>query len=242
MFRPSNHSSEATTWGLEHESQASKEYERQTGNTVIASGMWLFPEGDLSATPDGLVLDPADQTKYIGVIEVKCPFKYRNTQITTGEEWSTKLRYLDQDNKLKSDSEYYHQIQGELFATTLSWCDFVIWCPTAILIQRIYQDESWRAGSLAALHFIYRNHIMRPEDLVTREYSIALRNRQAIDLRSVIKSNPAIELRFYSALMKAIGVHIGRWMSLKCYPRAIPPEYLAHFDEMKKKSLSSFDT
>jgi len=226
---------EAIRWGIQHEEDAIKEYERQTGNDVIESGIWLFPEGDLAASPDGLVLDPEDETKYIGLVEVKCPFRCRGAQIKTGHEWSHFLPYLDQNNQLKSSYEYYHQIQGQLCATQLPWCDFVIWCPTAILVQRIELDEDWRAASLPALHFIFRKHFLRPEDHFTNDYPIAIRNDKTIDIKPIIKSNPTNCLTFYSALMKSIGVQIGRWIALKYHPTTLTPEFVDHFDEMKDK-------
>ena len=74
MFNHINKTCDATEWGLEHESDAIKEYEHQTGNRVIESGIWLFPESDLAATPDGLVLDPSSPSRFIGIVEIKCPF------------------------------------------------------------------------------------------------------------------------------------------------------------------------
>ena len=155
---------DAIRWGNDHEAEALKSYERQTGNKVIESGIWVFPEGDLAASPDGLVLDPKDSTKYIGLVEIKCPFRCKGAQIRNGQDWSQLLDYLDKDNRLKRSYEYYHQIQGQLCATNLPWCDFVIWCPSAILVQRIELDEAWRTGSLPALHFIFRKHVLRAED------------------------------------------------------------------------------
>ena len=233
MFNPRDNTCDATEWGDDHESEGIKEYERQTGKRVIASGMWLFPEGDLSATPDGLVLDPSNPSKYIGIVEIKCPFKCRNLTIRTGQEWSQLVSYLDTENKLKQSSDNYHQIQGALYATNLPWCDLVIWCPSAILVQRIELDEAWRAGSLSILHFIYHTHILRSEDQMMSDYQLRLKTGKTINIEGIIKSNPTVERKFYSALTKAIAIHIGRWMSFKCYPRGITAEYLSYFDEMK---------
>ena len=171
----------------------------------------------------------------IGIVEIKCPLRCRNATIRTNQDWMHLLPYLDEDNMLNPSSEYYHQIQGELSATNLPWCDLVIWCPSAILRQRIYPDEAWRARWLPELHFIYRTHLMRTEDQFTTNYQLVLKTGKTISLEKIISSNPALQRKFYSELMTAIVIHIGRWMTVECYPRGITVEYLSHFDEMKKK-------
>ena len=235
MFNHINKTCEATKWGIDHESHAIKEYERQTGKRVIESGIWLFPEGDLAATPDGLVLDPSNPSSFIGIVEIKCLFKCRDARIRSDREWSHLVSYLDTECRLKPSCNHYHQIQGQLSATNLPWCDFVLWCPTRILVQRIEPDEAWRARSLPAIHYLYRNHMLRAEDQLTSDYQIAIKTGKTITLEPIINSNPALSFKFFSALAQSIGIHIGRWISFKHYPRTVTAEYLSFFDEMKVK-------
>ena len=65
----------AMEWGTKHEATALAEYVKHSGYKVIPSGIWLFPEGDLAASPDGIVVDANDVSKYLVLIEIKCPYK-----------------------------------------------------------------------------------------------------------------------------------------------------------------------
>ncbi|KAI4455534.1 exonuclease phage-type/recb c-terminal domain-containing protein [Holotrichia oblita] len=64
----------AIQWGREHEAKAVEEFTAVTGLSVTPAGIWLDQCGYLGATPDGFVGDE-------DLLEVKCPFKYRNSNI-----------------------------------------------------------------------------------------------------------------------------------------------------------------
>ena len=49
MVTSTNFSNPAIEWGWKHEATAVAEYVQHSGNKVIPSGIWLFPEGDLAA-------------------------------------------------------------------------------------------------------------------------------------------------------------------------------------------------
>ena len=127
MVNPGNFTNPAVEWGIKHEATALAEYEKHSGNKVIASGIWLFPEGDLAGSPDGIVVDPNDASKYLGLVEIKCPYKCAREHIRSGADWAKFLHYLDNSNRLISTHDYYHQIQGQLWATNLEWCDFIVY-------------------------------------------------------------------------------------------------------------------
>jgi len=57
----------------------------------------------LGGSPDGLINKD-------GIIEVKCPYSERDTTPTT----AMKLSYLDMEGKLKTNSNYFYQVQGLL--------------------------------------------------------------------------------------------------------------------------------
>ncbi len=168
MVNQGNFTNPAIEWGIKHEARAVGEYEKHSGNKVIASGIWLFPEADLAASPDGIVVDQNNPSKHLGLVEIKCPYKCSRANIRTGADWRKLLRYLDASNKLRQTHDYYHQIQGKLCATNLDWCDFVVWCPTALLFQRINLDQVCRSTTLFSLHRIYQWNIMRQEDRPNR--------------------------------------------------------------------------
>ena len=58
--------------GKMHGDEALKQYKEKTGNTVLPSGLYLFPCGYLGCSPDGIITN----TLYgdsIGALERKCP-------------------------------------------------------------------------------------------------------------------------------------------------------------------------
>ena len=52
MVTSANFTNPAIEWGTKHEATAVAEYVKHSGNKVIPSGIWLFPDGDLAASPD----------------------------------------------------------------------------------------------------------------------------------------------------------------------------------------------
>jgi len=97
--------------GLETEPEARKEYENITGIKVDEVG-FIIPDEDhkyhnwIGISPDGLTPD--------GMIEIKCP------------KMKTHLGYI---TKGKLPSDYRYQVQGQLFVTGLSYCDFMSYVP-----------------------------------------------------------------------------------------------------------------
>jgi hypothetical protein len=77
----------------------------------------------LGASPDGLVdLD--------SIVEIKCPFAARNTDIKTAIE--KKIKYLEMnprfDDKilLKENDNYMYQVQRQLLMSNLQKCYFIV--------------------------------------------------------------------------------------------------------------------
>lgn len=137
----------ATEWGQNHEAEAVEAYERETGNIVFGAGeeqgFVRHSEYDwIGVTPDGRV-------NRNGLIEVKCPA-------------SKKIKTLDES------PHYYAQIQLQLHCTSREWCDFIVWTPDELHIERVDRDPSWihdNLGLLFAFHEKVEN-IMAMPDLV----------------------------------------------------------------------------
>jgi len=107
--------------GHELEPVARREYELFTFDDVTNGG--IFISGDYAVSPDGCVGDD-------GLIEIKC-VKY-----TT---------HMDRLRKGGIDLKYKWQIQGALWLTDTSWCDFISYCPEMteakqLYICRVYPD------------------------------------------------------------------------------------------------------
>ena len=154
----------AIRWGLEHEKPAIDAYVKKTKAIYKPTGFWFFPNGHMGASPDGLIFQKAHDRDPIGIIEVKCPYSMREVSINCYSEWHTYLKYLDCHNNLKTDSAYYHQIQGTMFAVDVTWCDFVIWTPHNMRIDRIRRDPAWGQRYLGKLEEFYNEHLRRTED------------------------------------------------------------------------------
>jgi hypothetical protein len=120
-------SAAALEWGNTWEPIAIERYEDETGTFPISVEHSIHhPEFEyVCGKPDGLVLDD-------GIIEIKSPFNPLNhlANIETAEQYKL----------------YKYQIQGYLWITGRSWCDFVSYdnrFPESmqIAIHRIERDE-----------------------------------------------------------------------------------------------------
>lgn len=131
---------EAMSWGTEQEPYARMAYEAKTGNFVTQVG-FIKHEGIywVGASPDGLVGDT-------GLIEIKCP----NT--------ATHLKTLESG---KAPTEYYGQMQMQMWVTGREWCDFVSYDPRLpdelrYFCVRVHRDEEYLKEMEAdVLQFLY---------------------------------------------------------------------------------------
>ena len=78
-----------------------------------------------------------------GVVEVKCPFcvSEMSFQEAAAGVSSFCLERLPGDKlQLRLDHAYYYQCQLQMFVTRRSFCDFVLWSPKELHIERIALD------------------------------------------------------------------------------------------------------
>ena len=125
-------------YGIKSEQKGIQQYEINTGNKVIPTGLWLFPDVPMYAAPDGMVCSADGKVE--GVIEVKCPSTLESETTNSGLR---SLGYLDNGGRLNQNSRYFHQVQGHLYATQAKWCDFIIWAPDFYQRERIKPNEYW---------------------------------------------------------------------------------------------------
>ncbi|EDO26314.1 predicted protein [Nematostella vectensis] len=105
------------------------------------------------ASPDGLVMCDCCG---IGLCEIKCPYKHRNT--TIAESLNDKgfcLHMIEHGSiQLNTNHQYYHQVQCQLFGTDTAYCDFVVWTEEDLFCQRILPDEEfWNTNLPKAISF-----------------------------------------------------------------------------------------
>lgn len=119
----------AMEWGTEQEPYARMAYEVANDVLVDKTGFWPHETIKwVGVSPDGLV--DSD-----GLVEIKCP----NT--------TTHLDYILDD---KVPTEYYKQIQCQLWVTGRSWCDFISFDPrlpqrNQLFVKRCFRDEALMA-------------------------------------------------------------------------------------------------
>lgn len=121
IINPKPYRSPATDWGKLNEKNAINAYEKASTNPVATCGLFISLDHPyLAASPDGLV-------RLLTVLEVKCPYSIKDSIIRADN-----LPYLElKDNKLslKTNSNYYYQVQTQMYVTGREFCDFVIWTP-----------------------------------------------------------------------------------------------------------------
>ena len=113
------------TWGNETEPLARLQYTLATGNDVIENGFFAHNDIMAGASPDGLVGE-------IGTLEIKCP----NT-----------ATHIETLKKQATPTQYYWQMQGQLWMTGRDWCDFVSYDPrlpanAALFIKRVGRNDN----------------------------------------------------------------------------------------------------
>ena len=134
----------AMTYGIEKEAKARLAYCQTTGNDVRPTGLWLLPSGNLGASPDGLVYEDEGDLAPSGLVEFKCPYSMRNAN-----------RHALEDFAEKQHERHGPQVQGQLAATRLPWCDLVYWSPRGLWKKRIMRDVLWARINLRALEHVF---------------------------------------------------------------------------------------
>lgn len=145
----------AVKWGREHEHEGIKSLEEAQNCIVSPSGLWLDECGFLGASPDGLVGENA-------IVEVKCPYKYREASILDGIKHDRSYIVTSDNNgeiTINSVHEYYWQIQGQLAITKRQKCHLVLWTPKEVIIMDILAEDF--SNEISALKNFYLNHYLK---------------------------------------------------------------------------------
>lgn len=117
----------ATEWGTKMEPTVNEAYQSHSGNIVFEAGFVRHPEYDwIGVSPDGYVGQS-------GLTEYKAPY-------------SRKIKTAEQS------PHYYAQIQLQLHTTSREWCDFVVWTPERMHVERVLRDPEWMEKNLAVLY------------------------------------------------------------------------------------------
>ena len=152
--------SDATRWGLNHESRAIQVFSERMNMQTIDIGYIEHPTIDsVGATPDVRIIDPIQPDKLI-IAQIKCPYN-------PGNHKDYRDKICDTDSLKKKKSEYYWQIQGEIWVTNADHSYFVSFDP-----RLIGRDE--------CLHFV---KIYRDENTINQIENVI---KNSIEIRNII--------------------------------------------------------
>jgi len=130
--------------------------------SVSSCGLVVRPsEPHLGSSPDGMVRCTCCGK---GLVEIKCPYKYRN-----GLQGSTEDRQfcLDESLNLKNSHPYYYQTQLHMFVSDVSYCDFVVWTRNEVIVQRILKNTEFLQENLPKAQHAFISTVL-PEILTRR--------------------------------------------------------------------------
>lgn len=152
-------------WGREHEQDARKAYLQKCGTTTVLTHCGLVIDAEhgwLACSPDDLALDStADPDHQQGLVEYKCPYSAKDITV---EEACKKKDFMSTLSNgkvcLKRTNKYYYQVQGQMAICKRTWCDFVIWTPSSLSIERIKFDSEFWKDVLPKLEKFYDGAIL----------------------------------------------------------------------------------
>jgi len=146
-------------WGRRHEPIALKEYQSAIKGShenlkTRKRGLIInlrYPH--FGASPDAIVECAGCG---VGCVEITCPLSLCDKSKEEMEAGSACLVLEDGDYTLDKNHEYYYQVQMQLHVSNLPYCDFVMWTPTVLWIERVSMNEAfWKEHSETATTFLY---------------------------------------------------------------------------------------
>lgn len=149
----------AMEYGKSNEETALREVESILNLKITKCGLFVDRENPyLGATPDGLI--DSD-----GIVEVKCPSSAEN--LTPEEAIKSKkitfwmLNKSGEINGINKKHNWYFQVQGQLNVCEKMYCQFAVWTPKGIKIEKIERDENlWKNIMVEKLKYFYLNCIL----------------------------------------------------------------------------------
>jgi len=132
------HGVRAIQWGSDHESTAIAEYVKQYKVNLLQCGLFLYNSGLLGASPHCLERDDS-------LVEVKCPYFWRDSTICDVLQKSPKFLTLTASSELiiNPEHDFYHQCHGQLHLSQRARLNFFVWLPSGSLRISVVRDENW---------------------------------------------------------------------------------------------------
>ena len=116
-------------------------------------------KGWLGASPDAKVFDPSFSITN-GIAEFKCPYSKQPQEACKDPSFFCEL--VNGTFKLKCDHHYYHQVQCQLYVSSdmFSWCDFCVYTPVDVAVERIYPRKEWQSTCIPELEDYYDRYML----------------------------------------------------------------------------------
>ena len=155
-------------WGRQNESTALRKYEEfmnkngHGGLTTEKCGFIIHPtSGWLGASPDAKVFDPS--CKEVGIAEFKCPYTKRDMsplEACADADFCGEL--VNSHFQLKRKHKYFHQVQLQLYVSRdmHSFCDFCVYTPVDVVVERIYPCKEWEETYIPQLEEYYDKYML----------------------------------------------------------------------------------
>lgn len=149
-----NFKSKEITWGLDNEDLARQQYyvimKSKHANACVKSTGFIISieKSPFGASPDGLVVCNCCGA---GCIEIKCPYRMREEGVHIPQFAEMKNSFIVQSNGryiLDREHSYFYQVQLQMYCTQTSYCDFIVWSPNGIFIEKIQVDKEFLAINL----------------------------------------------------------------------------------------------
>ena len=147
----------AVKWGIDHEDVAKQEYAASTKCLhqefqCYSAGFVINPHyPHLGSSPDAFVKCACCGE---GIVEIKCPFSDRKSNPNM-----LKNSFLNESGLIRSH-RYFTQVQGQLRITRRDFCDFVVWTPVGLLVQRIYEEFNFTEKLIQKLTKFYVEQLL----------------------------------------------------------------------------------
>ena len=164
ILKPTDFTTPAMRYGIDNEKLAIEQYtQHQQANghpelLVTKSGFIINPSFPfLGASTNEAVYDPSNQDQPFGFVEVKCPYSARDkTPLEAAADcFCCNSTSSCSSLTLKRHHTYYAQIQGQVAIGKRTWCDFVIYTPKGLSVQRIPFDSQYWTEKFPKLKSFY---------------------------------------------------------------------------------------
>ena len=164
QYKTLNPNIPALKWGRQSEENARQDYKMEMEKNhvdfeVQKAGLLISTKYPfLGATPDGIVSCSCCGT---GLLEVKCPFKYRDSNPCEINDTSFYLQIEPDGTKsLNQAHDYYYQVQGQMAIWSKTYCDFVCWTTKGHVVTRIQYNEAFFEGFVGKCKHFFDTYLL----------------------------------------------------------------------------------